>query len=248
MTSFEADRVQQWTRQIQDAIAGDSALREGLSDDDALPLVNWGADQAETVAQRLAAAAPAPDAEQVANTAYTLGRLMTRINWVVTYRAKKDAAWLARTFAKINALSREVFGPDAPTLSDEEIATWIADQPGRTNGELVRGLLARLTPAESAGARGAGADAPAPAPPQIPMPPRQDDPSPPDRRAAVTGDDTGPSPREWLAARTLLRRLALARPARPASDPTKRPGAPNGHTPPADPAGEPPHTEENEGL
>lgn len=147
MTPIEADSTTQWTQQIQDTLAGNSGMREGLDDDEALPLVNWGAEQAETVAHRLAQPdAPPPDDEQVALAANNLGRLLTRITWVVTFREKKDAAWLTRTFAKINALSQEVFGPDAPTLSDEEIAEWIAGQAGKSNGELVRDLIARLTP------------------------------------------------------------------------------------------------------
>ncbi|NLE50439.1 MAG: hypothetical protein GX613_03455 [Chloroflexi bacterium] len=158
MTPLEADTAQ-WTKQIQDALAGHSGMREGLTDDEALPLVNWGAEQAGTVAQHLAEGdAPPPDNEQIANVAYTLGRFLTRLTWVVTYRAKKDGAWLTRTFAKINALSQELFGPDAPTLSDEEIAAWIAEQPNRSNGELLNDLIARFTPG---GASAPVGDAPA---------------------------------------------------------------------------------------
>lgn len=168
MTPLEADSTAQWTKQIQDALAGNSGMREGLRDDEALPLVNWGAEQAETIAQRLAEAdAPPPDAEQIDMAGYTLGRLLTRITWVVTYRTKKDAAWLTRTFAKINALSQELFGPDAPTLSDEEIAAWIADQPNRTNGELVNDLIARLTPGRAAPPE----ETPDEAPPELDAPP-----------------------------------------------------------------------------
>lgn len=172
MTPLEADSTAQWTKQIQDALAGNSGMREGLRDDEALPLVNWGAEQAETIAQRLAEAdAPAPDAEQIDMAGYTLGRLLTRITWVVTYRTKKDAAWLTRTFAKINALSQELFGPDAPTLSDEEIAAWIADQPNRTNGELVNDLIARLTPGRAAPPEETPDEAPDEAPPELDAPP-----------------------------------------------------------------------------
>jgi len=146
-------------------------MREGLRDDEALPLVNWGAEQAAAIAQRLAQAdAPPPDAEQIDMAAYTLGRLMTRITWLVTYRTKKDAAWLTRTFAKVNALSQELFGPEAPMLSDEEIAAWIADQPNRTNGELVNDLIARLTPQ---GAAAPPDEAPDEIPPETDTPPAE---------------------------------------------------------------------------
>lgn len=220
MAPLETDQVDRWTRQIQDALAGDSGLREGLNDDEARPLVDWGAEQAATLARRLAHSDTPPDAEQVAMAAYTLGRLMSRINWVVTYRTKKDSAWLMRTLTKINQLSQELFGPDAPALSDDEIAAWIADQPNHDNGTLVRGLLARLTP---------GGAAPAEAPPETPpaaperRPPPIPMPAPPDE--SVTGapeqaPESGESGEvsslaERLASRTLLGRFLRGLPDRP---------------------------------
>ena len=63
---------------------------------------------------------------------------MTRITWVVVYRAKKDAVWLARTFHTINDLSRELYGADAPSLTDDEITAWIADSQDKNSGDLVR--------------------------------------------------------------------------------------------------------------
>lgn len=195
MTPFQADQLDRWTKQIQDALAGNSGLREGLTDDEALPLVNWGAEQARTVAQRLAQAGDvAPDSEQIDNSAYTLGRLMARINWVVTYRNKKDAAWLTRTFAKINQLSREVFGPDAPVLSDDEIAAWIADHPNHSNAELLHELIARLTPkgaaspeAPPAAPPSPPADTPDPAPPAPDTPQHGDRPAGPERNTGLLG-------------------------------------------------------------
>lgn len=152
-----------WTKRITDVIAESEKVREGLHDDEALPLVDWGAAQAQALGARLAAPeTPSPGPEQAAETGYALVRLMTRITWVVTYRHKKDAAWLTRTFHKINDLSRELHGPDAPALSDEEIAAWIVEHPTHTNGELVQGLIARLTP----GAPTAPTHAPGPLPGQ----------------------------------------------------------------------------------
>ncbi|WP_119065492.1 hypothetical protein [Aggregatilinea lenta] len=135
------------TRQITDVIAESEKVRDGLHDDEALPLIDWGTAQAKALGAKLAAPeTPDVTPEQAAETGYALARLMTRITWVVTYRSKKDADWLTRTFHKINDLSRELHGLDAPTLSDEEIAAWIAEQPGHTNAELIQGLTARLTP------------------------------------------------------------------------------------------------------
>lgn len=155
MAPIEPDAPNPWTKRIEDTLADASAVREGLQDDEALPLMDWGVAQAHVLGARMAApeaaAAPAPPAEeQVAEKAYALVRLMTRITWVVTYRHKKDAAWLTRTFNKINDLSRELHGPDAPALSDDEIADWIATHAQHSNAELLQDLIARLTPGQPA--------------------------------------------------------------------------------------------------
>jgi hypothetical protein len=108
---------------------------------------------------------PEPSPEQVDGAAFALVRLMTRVTWLVVYRNKKDAAWLTRTFAALNQLSRELYGEDAPVFSDEEIAAWIAEHSHHTNQELVQGLIARLTPA-SMGVSSTGSESPdAPVPP-----------------------------------------------------------------------------------
>jgi len=142
MSPLEPEKSNPWVKQIEDAIASNSALREGLHDNEAMPLIDWGAERAQQIGQRMAAQATvAPDSEEVAETAYTLGRLMTRITWVVVYRNKKDAAWLTRTFNTINQLSQELYGPDAATLSEAEIADWIATHSQFSNGELVKQLI-----------------------------------------------------------------------------------------------------------
>jgi hypothetical protein len=148
MLSLASDAAHRWAKQIQEAIASTSAVREGLHDDEATPLIEWGIAHSEYLGRRMAAPdATPPTPEQVDGTAFALVRLMTRITWLVVYRNKKDAAWLTRTFAALNQVSRELYGEDAPVLSDEEIAAWIAEQPAHSNAELVQGLIARLTPA-----------------------------------------------------------------------------------------------------
>ena len=139
--------AERWSRQIQDALADSAKVREGLRDEEALPFIDWGVAMADYLGRRLAApGAPEPAEEQVSDMAYALTRLMARMNWLVTYRDKKDSAWLTKTFQMVNMLSRELHGDGAPVFSDEEIAAWIADQPNHTNGELLQGLVARLTP------------------------------------------------------------------------------------------------------
>lgn len=149
---MHTDDIQRWTAVIHDKLAdAGSSIREGLTDDEARPLMDWGVDQAPRLAARLAGPdTPAPSDDQVKEAAHALTRLMTRITWVVTYRDQKDDEWLMRTLVKINQLSQEVYGPDAPQLSDEEIARWIAARGQHNTGELVQGLVERYTPATTA--------------------------------------------------------------------------------------------------
>jgi len=110
MSPFRPDDVERMAKQIEDTIVSTEKVRDGLRDDDAIPFVEWGLARARQIAARMVTPDQMPDEEQVADKAYALTRLMTRINWLVTYRHKKDASWLARTFQMINNLSRELYG------------------------------------------------------------------------------------------------------------------------------------------
>ena len=137
MSSQPPDETHPWVTKILETIAHSSPIREGLQDTEALPLIDWGMQCASHLGQRLAAPGT-PAQEQVDNTAYNLTRLMTRINWLATYRNKKDSGWLTCTFQMINQLARELFGDDAPVMSDQEIAAWITGHARLTNGEIVK--------------------------------------------------------------------------------------------------------------
>lgn len=184
MAPVSPEEVERAARLIEDTLISTEKVRDGLRDDEAIPFVEWGLARARQLAVRLTASAAASlDEEQVADTGYSLARLMIRINWLVTYRHKKDAAWLTRTFQMINQLSRDLYGDDAPTFSDEEIATWLASQATRTNAELIADLMARLTPNRP----------PDTAPPATPAPPLPGRPSPTPAPASppFPGDEHG---------------------------------------------------------
>lgn len=179
-----------WARRIQDAIATNSKIRDGLHDPEAIRLVEWGNAYAARLSDRLAAPdAPSPDDEQVDNAAYSLARLLTRVNWLVSYRHKKDAAWLTRTFQMVNSLNRELLGDDAPVVSDEEIAAWIAEHSAADDASLIRDLIARLSPPPGAAGPVAGPEAPPPAPPEPPAAPDPFDYSDPPELPSRPGDN-----------------------------------------------------------
>lgn len=136
-----------WAKKIQDIIADSANLREGLSDDEAMALIDWGAARAVQLGDRLAQPEHANiTEEQVEDIGYALVRLMTRIAWVVVYRGEKDADWLTRTFHKINDLSLELDGSNAPQLLDEELTNWIGQHVIYNNSQLIRDLITRMTP------------------------------------------------------------------------------------------------------
>lgn len=172
MSPVQDADAQQWAQRMQDTIATNSKVRDGLRDEAALALVEWGATYAEQIAARMAGPGDAPpDSEQVESTGYTLTRLLTRLNWLVTYRRKKDATWLTRTFEAVNALNRELYGADAPVFSDEAIQAWITQEDSRSEAEMIAELIARLTPPAAPAAEAPSPGEPPPEPSEPDMPP-----------------------------------------------------------------------------
>jgi hypothetical protein len=228
--------LERWTKQIQDAIAENSALREGLQDDEVMPLIDWGAHQAEQLGARMSApSASEPDEEQVANTAYSLVRLMTRITWLAVYRHKKDATWLTRTFQTINQLNRELNGPDAPVFSDDDIANWIASHAQYSNADLVNSLIAHLSLTQAGGEAGTPAASPA-QPAKLPGREAGSSDEPPARPASLPGREAGSSD-EPPARPTSLPGRDAGPPAEPPARPTSLPG--RDAEPPFNPASHP---------
>lgn len=139
-------KAAEWSAKFQDILADNMKIRQGLHDDDAIPYVEWGRQVAEVLAMRLAETAPDLDEEQATEKGFSVSRLLVRLNWLVTYRNKKDAAWLVRTFGQVNNFSREMWGDAAPTVDEAGIAAWIADHANHTDGELIRDLMGRYAP------------------------------------------------------------------------------------------------------
>lgn len=162
--------VSRWTAHIQDVVASDSSIREGLQDDDAIPLMDWGHAQAQQLAARMVTQAPAIDEEAADAEAHVLVKLMTTISRAVVHRHAQGDDWLVKVFNRLNKTSQRVHGDDAPVMSDEAIAAWIATHKDRSNGELLRDLLARFSPPES------GAT-----PPDVPAAPETTPDTPPDQ-------------------------------------------------------------------
>ncbi len=138
------------SKRLQETFASNEKVREGLTDAEAMTLLDWGIDYAKALAARLAGNPQTSQMteEQIGEVGYTLTRLMTRMNWLVTYRTRKDAAWLVQTFQQVNKFSQDLLGEQAPVISSEQIAGWLDYEIQRTNDALIQNLIARLSPPE----------------------------------------------------------------------------------------------------
>lgn len=146
MSQANSEAVSQATTTIQDVIASDSSIREGLQDDNAIALIEWGRAEAARLAARLVAENADLDEETVQTHAGALVRLMTTISRAVVYRHKQDADWLGKVFKRLNKTSQRVYGDDAPTLSEDAINAWIAGHADRSDDDVLRDLLQRYSP------------------------------------------------------------------------------------------------------
>lgn len=196
------ESVAHWTAHIQDVVASDSSIREGLQDDDAIPLMDWGRAQAQQLAARMVTQTPTIDEEIADAEAHALVKLMTTISRAVVHRHAQGDDWLVKVFNRLNKTSQRVYGDNAPVMSDEAIAAWIATHKDRSNGELLRDLLARFSPPES------GATPPdVPAAPAVPDPAQTTTPdTPPDQPPSAPAPGGTPLSSavhlpDWLASR-----------------------------------------------
>ena len=144
-----SDKMQpNWAAQLQDAILDNSGIRKGLHDDAAQPLLDWGLQLAKDSTQGLEAL-PSDQAQARYDDLYTaLPKLLTRIAWVVVYRAKKGADWTLKTFSQINEFNRVVQGGRAYQFSKQEIVEYANSMDGLQGQAMVKHLIRKLDHAE----------------------------------------------------------------------------------------------------
>jgi len=147
MSPGDSEAIKRIVQVFADTIADSGKLRDGLTDDEAIPLVDWGLAYASAYAQAVTgSSAPLPSEQQISDQAYNLTRLMTGLNWVATYHDKKDADWLTKTLLMVNKLSQDLWGADAPVMPEDAIAGWLAAQQGRSVSDMLHDLMARFAP------------------------------------------------------------------------------------------------------
>ncbi|MCD4687230.1 MAG: hypothetical protein K8S97_14980 [Anaerolineae bacterium] len=134
------DTVKRRTALIHDMLVDNEAIRDELSDDDAVTFMEWGRVQAGQVAARLPSDV---DDEAVYEAGGTLSRLMSTIKRIIIRRRKKDVEWLTSKLERLNKLSGELWGAAAPALSEGAISTWVAGHPVRIDSDLLREFMAQ---------------------------------------------------------------------------------------------------------
>ncbi|MBZ0310717.1 MAG: hypothetical protein K8I82_31960 [Anaerolineae bacterium] len=134
-----------WGQKLRDAILSNSAVRDGLTDEEAQPLIDWGLGLADIIGKKMASL---PDPEAAYETYLAaLPKLMTRINWLTTFSQKKGAEWTKKTIAQVQELSQTLFEEQAPPLDAENMLRYLilgAEEIDRKSRVML--LIQKLTP------------------------------------------------------------------------------------------------------
>lgn len=137
---------------MADALLDNSAMRDGLTDDEAKPMIDFGMALANDVGDKLEAHAKSPEFEayyEDQRTAFV--KIMTRIGWVAIYREKKGADWTVKTLKQINDYHQTLRGAEAPQLSPTIINAYAHQMDGLDKGAFVQDILNQLSPKDTHG-------------------------------------------------------------------------------------------------
>lgn len=135
-----------WTERLRDTLLDNSALRDGLTDDEAQPLIDWGLAQAERVTAGLDGMMPEIAEAHYETLSSALPKLLTRITWLAVHRERKGPQWTQQTIDQINRFSQDLYGQDAPQLPPDSLSTLAQPAP---NGPYILTLIRYLSPTES---------------------------------------------------------------------------------------------------
>lgn len=139
-----------WGKKLQDALLDNAALRDGLKDDEAQPLLDWGLALAVKVTHGLEAL-PSQTADLRYEELYeALPKLLTRITWLTLHRAKKGPEWSTRTLDQLNELSRTLHGEGAPQIPALLMTAYANAADGLATPDLIKTLMGHLSPSQPA--------------------------------------------------------------------------------------------------
>ncbi len=135
-----------WSDKLRDAILSNSAIRDGLQDDAAQPLIDWGLELAEAVGEKMSQLPPEQTDAAYDTYQGALSKLLTRLNWLITFSQKKGEDWTRKTLAQINELSQTLFGEQAPLLSEDEMLHMLLAEAESDNKSRIAHLMKRVSP------------------------------------------------------------------------------------------------------
>jgi hypothetical protein len=135
----------EWGKRLQDAILENAAIRDGLHDDEAQPLIDWGLALAVQVTNGLEKL-PKAEAEIRYEELYgALPKLLTRITWFTLHRVNKGPEWANRTLEQLNELSRTLHGENAPQIPALLMSAYANSADGMATPAMVNTLMQHLT-------------------------------------------------------------------------------------------------------
>ncbi len=135
-----------WTAKLHDTILDNSSITDGLTDDQAQPLIDWGLDMAVIVTQNFPSTPDPALEDRFDELRADLPRLMKRISWICLYREKKGPEWTLKTLGQLNEMNQNLHGAHAPQIPPQEQEQLAHQQIGLDGLALIRHLMQRLTP------------------------------------------------------------------------------------------------------
>jgi hypothetical protein len=139
-----------WGQKLRDAILSNSAVRDGLTDDEAQPLIDWGLALADGIGKKMA---QLPDPEGAYETYLAaLPKLLTRVNWLAVFSAKKGPEWTKKTIDQVHELTQTLFEEQAPPIDSENMLRYLVlGVEALDRNSVVHQLIQKLSPIDKEG-------------------------------------------------------------------------------------------------
>ncbi|NPV68756.1 MAG: hypothetical protein HPY64_16605 [Anaerolineae bacterium] len=130
------------------SLLSDPGLREELTDAEAEPLLQWGANQVARLARQ---AAEQASPEMLDEALDNLRRLMMRMNRLIRLRAEGDTEQVRAELDRLTMLGERLPGAGQRLLSSEaDRDSFMAEQATLDNAQVIARVLAMIAPAEPA--------------------------------------------------------------------------------------------------
>jgi hypothetical protein len=136
----------EWGQRLQDALLDNAAMRDGLTDSEAQPLLDWGLALAVRVTTGLEQRSKAEAEVRYEELYAALPKLLTRISWLTLHRAAKGPDWATRTLEQLNEFNRALHGDSAPQIPALLMTSYASAADGMARPDFIKALMDHLSP------------------------------------------------------------------------------------------------------